>query len=419
MAEKNSTQPTEGLFFIKQPIFDGKRSIWGYELLGGELKDGICEIFPQQESAAGLSSTTYLDLQEAIERGKQIMVGFEQKGILTGLPHALPPSCGVVRLLTGETEAPELKTALEQLRSEGYQTALEFIPGRPVAETLYGSADIISFNLCDWKPDQNELGQKVDPKTKLLARGVKTQNQFQAALTQGFDLFQGPFFKEMEVIPDRQLGSNQIARLNLMRLLESKDPDVQVLAEAIRSDVSISFRLLSYLNRAWFGFRQNVQSIDQAIMLLGWTKLKVWLRALLFVDLAGKEEVPQELAVLSLQRGKFFELLTLEVDYWGFNPNTLFLLGLFSLMDSILGLPMTKVVELLPLEAKLKAALRRDPNNEYRSLFELLESIEDGDWTALEHLSRKLVLDLSKVKSCFAQARDWAGGFFSQTDKGE
>jgi EAL and modified HD-GYP domain-containing signal transduction protein len=417
MSGKNTPAPNQGVFFTKQPIFDGKRNIWGYELLGGELKDGIYEIFPQQESAAGLSSTIYLDLQEAIERGKQIMVGFEQAGILTGLPHALPPSCGVVRVLPSEAEPPELRTVLEQLRTEGYQTVLEFIPGKPVAETLYSLADILSFNLYDSKPDLTGLGSPGRRLFKLLARGVKTQNQFQAARELGFDLFQGPFFKEVEVFPDRQLGSNEVARLNLLRLLEAEDPDVPALAETIRSDVSISFRLLSYLNRAWFGFRQNIQSIDQAIMLLGWAKLKVWLRALLFVDLAGTEEVPQELAVMSLQRGKFFELLTLEVDYWGFNPNTLFLLGLFSLMDSILGLPMNKVVDLLPLEAKLKAALRRDPNNEYHSLFELLESIEDGDWAALENLSRKLFLDLTLVKSSFTQARDWAGRFFSQTDK--
>lgn len=416
MTEKFVAPATHGIFFIKQPILDDKRSIWGYELLGGELKDGIYEVFPQQKSAAGLSSTIYLDLQEAIERGKQIMVGFDEAAILTGLPHALPPASGVVRVLRGETPDPALRPALEQLRTAGYQTAMEFIPGQSLSEPFYNLADIVSLDLSLGKPDQAWLDQKNQQPTRMLARGIKTQNQFQAARNLGFDLFQGPFFKEPEYVPDRQLGSNQVAQLNLLRLLESEDPDVQVLAEAIRSDVSISFRLLSYLNRAWFGFRQNIQSIDQAIMLLGWDKLKVWLRALLFVDLAGKEEVPQELAALSLQRGKFFELLALRVDYWGFNPNTLFLLGLFSLMDSILGLPMAKVVELLPLEAKLKAALRHDANNEYRPLFELLRSIEDGDWATLEVLNRKLFLDLNLIKDDFSQARDWASRFFTRTD---
>jgi EAL and modified HD-GYP domain-containing signal transduction protein len=85
-------------------------------------------------------------------------------------------------------------------------------------------------------------------------------------------------------------------------------------------------------------------------------------------------------------------------------------------MDSILGLPMAKVVEWLPLEAKLKAALRHDPNNEYHPLFELMESIEDGDWQTLEVLTGKLSLDLILIKDNFAQARDWAGRFFTRPD---
>jgi EAL and modified HD-GYP domain-containing signal transduction protein len=214
---------------------------------------------------------------------------------------------------------------------------------------------------------------------------------------------------------DRRLGSNEVARLNLFRLMETEDPDVKSLAAAIRSDVAVSFRLLSYLNSASFGLRQNIQSIDQAIMLLGWLKLKSWLRAVLLVDLAGRDEVPRELAAVSLQRGKFLESLATNYDYWGFNPSTLFLMGLFSLMDAILGMPMENVVQLLPLDAKLKAALMRDPNNEYRPLFELLEFFEDANWTALEDLTRKLCMDIGPIKYSFANARDWASGFFASS----
>jgi c-di-GMP phosphodiesterase len=416
MTEKNGAPPSQGLFFIKQPILDSTRSIWGYELLGGEWKKGIHKIFSQQEKGHGLPSSLYLDLEGALERGKQIMVGFEEKSILAGLPHALPPGSGVVRLLPMVSETPDLLKILAQLRNDGYQTAMEWLPTRPISEPLLLLADILAFDFTQARPEGHRLPPKGPRPTRLLARGVKTREQFQTALELGFDLFQGPFFKEPEYLPDRQLGSNEVARLNLLRLLEEGDPDVRVLAEAISSDVSISFRLLSYLNRAWFGFRQNIQSIDQAIMLLGWSKLKSWLRALLLVDLAGREEVPQELAILSLHRGKFFELLASKVDYWGFNPDTLFLLGLFSLMDGILGLPMVKVVELLPLEGKVKAALRHDVNNEYHPLFELLESIEEANWPLLENVTQRLFLDLKLVKDNFSEARNWAGGFFPPAD---
>lgn len=413
MTEPNSSSVQDCLFFTKQPILDTNRSIWGYELLGGEVRQGITQIFSQRASVASLSSSTYVGLQEAMERGKKIMVGFDDASILSGVPHALPSTGGVVRVMPSDMRSPGLDAALQELRAEGYQTVIEYLPAKSLESNIWNETDILAFDLNAGVPDLVSLGLGNNGQAVLLARGVKTLEQFHAAKDMGFALFQGSFFKEPECVPDRQLGSNEVVRLNLLRLMETEDPDVKALAAAIRSDVSISFRLLSYLNSAWFGLRHNIQSIDQAIMLLGWMKLKTWLRAVLIVDMAGKDEVPQELAALSLQRGKFFELLATAYDYWGFNPSTLFLMGLFSLMDGILGMPMDNVVELLPLDAKFKAALRHDANNEYRPLFDLLECLEDGDWSTLAALTQKLFMDLDQVKMAFAQARDWAGGFFA------
>jgi c-di-GMP phosphodiesterase len=413
MSLDHSAASESPIFFTKQPILDTKRSIWGYELLGGEQKEGIYEILPQHESVASLFSSAYLGLQEAMQRGKKIMVGFDDASIMTGVPHALPPSYGVVRVLPGEIRASGFDAALQELRRQGYQTVMEIMPGMPLSADACGGADIFAFDLSLGKADQDWLNQLQTCHALMMARGVKSVEQFQAARDLGFTLFQGPFFKEPEYVRDRKLASNIVSRLNMLRLMETEDPDVKALGAAIRTDVSISFRLLAYLNSPWFGLRQNIQSIDQAIRMLGWLKLKSWLRAVLIVDMAGKDEVPQELAALSLQRAKFFELLTTHYDYWGFNPGTLFLMGLLSLMDAILGMPMINLVELLPLDAKLKAALTGDANNEYRPLFRLLECLEDGDWPALEVQTQKLFMDIGLVKDTFAHARDWGAGFFA------
>lgn len=412
MTKEQLARGQHSIFFTKQPILNAKRSIWGYELLGAVMRGNLYEVFPQQESAAGLCSSTYQGLQEAMNRGKKIMIGFDDLSILAGIPQALPAAYGVVRVLPG-FRMEGLAIALKGLRSEGYQTMIEAIPGQQLPAEICRQADIIGFDFSSGRPDLDDLDQMKRYPVQLLARGLKTLEQFQSTLAMGFSLFQGAFFKEPEVVRDRKLGSNEVARLNLFRLMEEEEVDIKDLAAAIRSDVSVSFRLLSFLNSASFGFRQNIQSIDQAIMLLGWLKLKSWLRAVLLVDMTGKDEVPQELAALSLQRGKFFELLATEYDYWGFNPSTLFLVGLFSLMDAILGMPMEKVVEMLPLEAKLKVALKRDGDSEYRPLFELLDYLEDADWVALEILTQKLCLDLGSVKEAFAASRNWADGFFA------
>ncbi|HOV87499.1 MAG TPA: HDOD domain-containing protein [Syntrophobacteraceae bacterium] len=414
MTEETTAPEEQSVFFTRQPIFDARRSIWGYELLGCEIKDGIHPVFPGQGGGTVWSAGTYVGLQEAMERGKKIMVGFDKAGILAGLPYALPPSSGVVRVLPGPTPASELDGALRKLRSDGYRIAVEILPRSPLPVHLMAQADILAWDLGRSTPESALFHGIKEHKGNLLARGVKTGEQFQAARHMDFTLFQGSFFKESERVPNRRLGSNEVTRLNLFRLMEGVDPDFKALAAAVRSDVSLSFRLLSYLNSASFGFRQNIQSIDQAVLLLGWQKLKSWLRAVLLVDMAGKDEVPRELAALSLLRGKFLEVLATRVDYWGFNPGTLFLMGLFSLLDAILGMPMEKVVELLPLDARLKAALQREPNNEYRPLFELLEHLEDADWPALEVLAKNLCVDLQLLKNVFAQAREWSLGFFAQ-----
>ena len=265
-----------------------------------------------------------------MQRGKKIMVGFDDASIITGVPHALPPSNGVVRVLPGEAHASGFDAALRGLRRQGYQTVLEITPRMSLSDDARAGADILAFDLSLGQADQALLNQMQNCHPVMMARGVKSVEQFQAARDMGFTLFQGPFFKEPEYVRDRKLASNVVSRLNLLRLMETEDPDVKVLGAAIRTDVSISFRLLAYLNSPWFGLRQNIQSIDQAIRMLGWLKLKSWLHAVLIVDMAGKDEVPQELAALSLQRAKFLELLTTHSDYWGFNTGTMFLMGLFA-----------------------------------------------------------------------------------------
>ena len=243
----------------------------------------------------------------------------------------------------------------------------------------------------------------------LLARNVRTQEQFHTARNLGFTLFQGPFFKEPELIPGRKLSSNEVSRLHMLKVMEGRDPDLEGIAAAVKADVAVSFRLLSLLNSAAFGLSQKIGSVDHAVRLLGWVHLKKWLRAVLLADMAGQDDGPKELAILSMQRGRFLELVTTEYDYWGFNPETMFLLGMFSLLDTILGMPMAEVVELLPLDAKLKDALRRDPNNEHMPLFNLVDCLEDGDWPALEELTGRLGMDQDTVKKAYAAAMDWSG----------
>jgi EAL and modified HD-GYP domain-containing signal transduction protein len=210
----------------------------------------------------------------------------------------------------------------------------------------------------------------------------------------------------------RKLSSNEILRFQLLKFIETGDPDAPRIAEAIQADATVSFRLLAFLNSAAFAFTQRIKSIQQAVALLGWYNIKNWLRVILLTDISQSKEA-EELVLLSAQRGMFLECVAREHDFWGFDPGSLHLLGLFSLLDTLLALPMAEIVGHLPIDNKLKAALCREPNSEYAPLLRLAQFFEEARWPDVEVMVQQLNLDKSKVMAAFQKSINWAGGLES------
>jgi EAL and modified HD-GYP domain-containing signal transduction protein len=249
-------------------------------------------------------------------------------------------------------------------------------------------------------------------KTRLLAANVSDRGGFREAQGLGFDLFQGAFFKKPEGVRVRRLTSHQISRFRLLRLMQQEDPDFSQIAESVEADAALSYRLLGYMNSAAFGFRQTIKSIRQAITLLGWIKVRNWLHVALLSDMA-QGPGSTELVILAAQRGKFLELIGTAFDYWGFEADSLQLLGLFSLLDVMLDLPAEEYLLYLPLEESLKAALRREPQNEYLPLLQLVELLEESRWNEVSRLVQRLGLAENAVMEQFQTSITWADQFWS------
>jgi EAL and modified HD-GYP domain-containing signal transduction protein len=298
---------------------------------------------------------------------------------------------------------------LARLKSDGYLIAVRGFSGDPPFDPLYELADIISVPVIG--KQQAEIAtllatiHGVD--AKLLARRVDDAAGFEMVREAGVTLFEGAFFKQPDIITVHKMTSNAVSRLKLLRSIEQQDPNIDELAETIQSDAAISFRLLAYLNSAAFGLSQKIKSVHHAIRLLGWPKLKNWLRVILLNDMSEAAEAP-DLLQLSAQRGKFLELVAQRHDFWGFDPESLHLLGLFSLLDTMLGTSMDEIVTFLPIENKLKDALRREANNEYLPLVQLAQCVEEARWEDAGAMMQQLNLDLDKVTAAFKDAVEWA-----------
>jgi EAL and modified HD-GYP domain-containing signal transduction protein len=394
----------------RQPIFNEKRHLWGYALFCvGEA--GPMQPAPLQEdgTAVSVASSAYMGLQHIVEHGKRVMISFGEKSILAHLPYALPPELTMIRVSREVLDNPSVAEALTNLKSDGYALAVHGFSPAAGAEALYDLADLISLDVQGMtRPVLADILSRAQRYScDLLAMQVRDGSQFLMCRDLGFTLFHGAFFKLPDTVEVRKLSSNEVARFTLLQMLEQEEPDSDKLAEAIQSDVSISFRLLAYLNSAAFGLRQKIKSIQQAIALLGWRKMKNWLRVVLLNDMSQKAET-SELMAVAIQRGKFLERIAKDHDFWGFDPEILHLLGIFSLLDAMLGMPMSDIVTYLPLDPKLKAALCREPNNEYQPLLQLAECYEEARWEDGRRMVQQLNLNEAKVQAAFQASVDWA-----------
>ncbi len=392
--------------FARLPIFDVEKNLWGYELVYMPPDDKKISS-PKQEEVltADLMAAAALALEQRLDKKRRIMVNFSWQNILDNIPYALPPGGTAVKI-TAPAPSDSVQI-LERLKNDGYQIAVELADD--TCSNLFELADIICQDISGMGvPDLTGACTKTAPYGSLiLANRVHDQTGFDVCHRSGFSLFQGSFFKQPENMSVKKVLPGTISKFQLMEAMEQKDPDFSKLAATIQADVAISFRLLSHLNSASFGFRQKIDTIKDAITMLGWHNLKNWLRVVLLAEVSENQHA-SELIFLSAQRGKFLEQIGLDHDFWGFEPDSLFLLGMFSLLDALLNRPMKEIVKHLPLADKLKGALCMKDNNEYVPFLKLARYFEEAQFDQSDAMINQLGLDTKKVKLAYGGSIDWA-----------
>ncbi len=398
-------------YFARQPVFCDGPSVWGYELLYRDTGEATTAIFTDSEAATlQVAASAFIHPEIGRTQPKKLIVNFTAKSILDQVPYALPADDTVVKFSPPEQSGPEFLVALQKLKDDGYSLALDCFEATPSLYSLYRLADVLIVDILGKSSSHIQaLLQRAPRDAQLLAKRVQSMESYRLAKDLGFSLFQGYFFKRPEMMPGRKINSNEVSRLNLFRLIERSDPDFDGLADTVRTDVSISYRLLTYLNSAAFSFPEKIRSIKQAVVILGWRKVRNWLRLIILADLLPASK-PSELPYLSAVRGKFLEQVALKHDQHN-QPGSLFLLGLFSLLDAMLDMPMKELLACVPLEDDIRDALS-GVKNEYSPWLEISLSFETGNWDNLDILLRKLKLDPLLVARCYYDSLLWANSFF-------
>jgi EAL and modified HD-GYP domain-containing signal transduction protein len=279
----------------------------------------------------------------------------------------------------------------------------DFVP-TPATEPLTRLADLIKVDFRNTSPQGcSELAKRYTPLgIKMVAEKVETAQEFEVAASMGYSLFQGYFFCKPVIIEKTRTSTNNFSQLGLLQTLHKPVLDYAEVERAVKQDPQLCYRLLRLVNSAAFGAKVRIGSIQHAIALLGETEIRKWISLLVVVGIAqGK---PNELVKAALIRSKFCELVAHKLRC---RETDLFLLGLLSLMDAILDMPMAEALAKIPVFPELGTALLGE-NNTLRPVLDLVQAYDCGDWIRSSKLSQELKLDVEQLSTDYLQAVQWA-----------
>ncbi len=389
-------------FVARQPIFDRSGKVFGYELL---FRNGVQDYFaadPDLAARSTLDSSLLLGL-DTLCHHTHAFVNCTRDTLLMDLVTLLPPSQTVVEIL--ETVEPEdsIVAACKRLKEAGYLIALDdFAPDDPRIP-LCGLADIIKVDIRATRPEERTamVYRFGSQKCKMLAEKLETPQEFNQARNMGFAYFQGYFFKKPEIIVGREVPASRLRLLRLLELISRPELDQRELEKALKQEASICYRLLRYLNSPIFGFSLEIKSVRHAMAILGERELRRWIR--LVVTLGAAEQRSSELVLMGLTRARFCELLSERLK----SNNDLFLMGLLSVMDAILEIEMTRLLEQIPVDHAIKSALLGQESS-LRTLYGLMLAQESGEWARSTEFAQQLNLTDEQVADTWWLALTWA-----------
>lgn len=407
----------ESVFVARQPIFDRGENIWGYELLYRTSQQGPACVTDQDAATSQVIADGFVLAGDGISQGSKLLINFPQKMLVEDAAFALPPDVCVIEILETVKPDPELMAALRRLKDAGYTLALDDFVGEPGFEPILEMADIVKVDILGRSPKQViELYRQLKPYgCKLLAEKIETVKIYELTKQLGFEYFQGFFFCRPQVLAGKKMNSSELTKLQLMEKLGHPDYDVNELAQIIAVDISLSYRLLRYINSAAFSLRSQIESVRQAIVMLGHKQLSQWLRVVVMSDLSTTKKTG-ELAYMSAMRARFLELVSSSDK--SIPPESMFLLGLFSLLDAILGQPMENVMKELPLDDDLRNALL-GKESRGRQWLDLVETFDRAEWEKLEAKLVDMGLEPELAAKAHAQAMAWAAEILGFSNSGE
>ncbi len=396
--------PEVGLRYVaRQPILDLHGRVYGYELL---FRDGPGTIFTGD---GDLATRTMLDNTlvfgwEKLASGAMAFVNCTREALTEALVDVMPPSMTVLEVLETLEPTPDLIEACRKLKADGFKIALDDFTWRSEVEPLVELADIIKvdFTLSDSDERRWMIRRLGNRGITWLAEKVETQAEYQQACDEGFTLFQGYYFCRPVLLQNRKVPANRLSQIEILQMLRAEQIDMKKLARLVKREAALTYRLLKLVNSPVCAVRQEVRSVETALLAVGEDTFRRIATLAITSELSTGQ--PAELLRMAFVRGRFCELMAAQS---GQDSTEQYLLGMLSLLPAMLRVPMEQLTPSLPLREEIRQALLGADLPEQKVLG-WLEQHEQGNWDACDRIVLQTGLTKATLASAYAQALVWA-----------
>jgi len=394
-------------FLSRHAILDKQQKVYAYELLFSENLETNQnkQLKSDQKASKVLLDSFYLMGIETITGGRRALVKFTKNLLTSDFAHLFSHDIITVKIGNEIIYDAKIAAACENLKKSGYMIVLD--------DFTFNQNSVLMLPFCTMvSVDTQSVGDYIlkviatrlkSKNIKCLAKNIINQNTFNKVRELEYDYFSGPFIGKTTTIEKRDVPVQKISFLEMLKEVTKADVNFSRIENIVKRDVSLTYKLLKMINSSVFGIKNEVKSIKQALVLLGANEVKRWITLVILSNIGNDK--PDELLRISLLRARFLELLA-PLAGMEKAASDLFLMGLLSLMSTLMDQPLKSVLHGLPLSDDVKNALLGE-ESPYKNIFDLVVCHENADWSKIRLLAKDIKIDEKGIQTAYTKAAQW------------
>jgi EAL and modified HD-GYP domain-containing signal transduction protein len=399
------------VFVARQPIFNRRFNVHAYELLFRSGLQNYVDFDDGDRATLDVirNSFFYIGLEELTDH-KQVFVNFTSNLLLKGVPTLFPSNVMIIEILENVEPTKEILEACRALKHSGYTLALDDFILSEKKNPLIEIADIIKVDFRESTTAQQDaimdLGRS--HRIKFLAEKVETSKEFKRAREAGYAFFQGYFFSKPVIRSGRSIPAFKLNYMKMLQEVNRADVDFSDMERIIKRDLAMTYKLMRFINSAYFGVLEQVNSIKRALVLLGIDEIKKWISFIALDNMA--QDKPNELIKTSVVRARLCENIAMQVGLDDYAAEA-FLMGMFTVIDAIMDKPMREILPQLALADEIKNALT-GKENRFKHILDLVLAYERGEWDDFSRLSEITDFSESEMPKIYNDGLKWTEQIF-------